>query len=296
MPASDPQEPEVETNVERAAESSIAHVAVKPPAFDEQSAARWFKILESMFFNAKITTSRTMFHHALANLPVGVVNRLTDSTIDNANYDELKKSILNIFNKSAPELFESIVGRNNISMTKPTLFLNEIRKVGQQLGLNDDFLKIKFLKGLPDTIRPIIVAKKDITLDEMAHAADCIMEYEAGQAVNVYAVDAPKPQRKENWSSNRSTNNYPNNYSNNRNFKTDHAYQHTRINYSVDSVPIGVRSFHENQRPKVCRAHLFFGDNARNCKPWCILRNNSVNMLPNSRVGSRSNSPARSEN
>ena len=279
MPASDPQEPEVETNLERAAESSIAHVAVKPPAFDEQSAARWFKILESMFFNAKITTSRTMFHHALANLPVGVVNRLTDSTIDNANYDELKQSILNIFNKSAPELFESIVSRNNISMTKPTLFLNEIRKVGQQLGLNDDFLKIKFLKGLPDTIRPIIVAKKDIS-----------------QAVNVYAVDAPKPQRKESWSSNRSTNNYSNNYSNNRNFKTDHAYQHTRINYSVDSVPIGVRSFHENQRPKVCRAHLFFGDNARNCKPWCILRNNFVNMLPNSRVGSRSNSPARLEN
>ena len=82
------------------------------------------------------------------------------------------------------------------------------------------------------------------------------MEYEAGQAVNVFEMDTPKHQRKENWSSNRSTNNYSND---NRHFMTDNTYQHSHINYSVDSVPIGVRSFHENQTPKVCRACLFFG-------------------------------------
>ena len=36
------------------------------------------------------------------------------------------------------------------------------------------FWKLNFLKGLPDSIRPIIASKGDIFLDEMAHAADSI--------------------------------------------------------------------------------------------------------------------------
>ena len=133
--------------------------------FDEQSASRWSKIREPINNDiSHYVPSRTGY------LLVGVANRLSDESIENANYEELKKSILDVFNKSAPELFESIVGRNNISMTKATLYINEIRKIGQLLGLNDYFLKTKFMKGLPDTIRPI--SKNDIILVEMTHAAD----------------------------------------------------------------------------------------------------------------------------
>ena len=135
-----------------AAQSNIAgigHVAVKPPAFEENSVSKWFKILESMFYTARISVSATKFHHALSHLPLNVVTRLDDDMIDDKDYDKLKSTLISMFSKSTPELFDSLIDKNKICFSKPTVYLHEIRKLGQQLNLNDDFLKIKFLKGLP---------------------------------------------------------------------------------------------------------------------------------------------------
>ena len=35
------------------------------------------------------------------------------------------------------------------------------------------------------------------------------------------------------------------------------------------AIPIGLRPFSPDQRPRVCRRHLYFGENSRTCKPWC---------------------------
>ena len=59
---------------------------------------------------------------------------------------------------------------------------------------------------------------------------------------------------------------------------------------------MGVRSFNAQQKPKVCRYNLYYGHKARKCKPWCILNNNSVTTLPNSRPASRSSSPSIANN
>ena len=57
-------------------EPQIAHVSFKPPVFDETSASKWFRIVESMFATSRITVSATKFNHVLGNLPIGVVNKL----------------------------------------------------------------------------------------------------------------------------------------------------------------------------------------------------------------------------
>ena len=179
---------------EDAAQSNIAgigHVAVKPPAFEENSVSKWFKILESMSYTVRISISATKFHHALSHLPLNVVTRSDNDIIDEKDYNKLKSTLISMFSKSTPELFDSLIDQNEICFSKPTIYLHELRKLGQQLNLNDDFLKIKFLKGLPDNIRPIIVAKENMTLDEMACAADCIMDYEAGKGNSVFSVNGP---------------------------------------------------------------------------------------------------------
>ena len=309
------------------AESSpnIGSVSVKPPAFEEQSVSKWFMILESMFFTARISVSATKFHHTLSHLPLSVVTRLDDGLIEQKDYDQLKKTLIGLFSKSTPELFEELIDKTKISFSKPTVYLHEIRKLGKQLGLSDDFLKIKFLKALPDTIRPIIVAKENISLDEMAQAADCIMEYEAGKGSSVFSVGAlsrtdygnasngsssdPRQSRDydnhnqpryNSYSHNRGSSNAvkPRDYSSHssRNNYGNHSiqsrsYSNVRVNYFSDDIPPNVRSFHENQRPRVCRSHIYFGDYAKNCKPWCILKSNDLPMQPNSRNASRSSSP-----
>ena len=259
--------------------------------------------------------------------------RLGTPAIDEKDYDKLKSTLISMFSKYSPELFDSLIDKNKICFSKPTVYLHEIRKLGQQLNLNDDFLKIKFLKGLPDNIRPIIVAKENMTLDEMARAADCIMDYEAGKGSSVFSVSGPPrvnygdvsfsnsrqpihnsfPQnrgnsnfepdnvQRRNYSGNFQprNNSYDsgrnNSYDNVRNSSYDNArqnsYDNVRPNYFSDGIPANVRSFHENQRPRVCRSHIYFGNHARNCKPWCILKSNDLPMQPNSRNASRSSSP-----
>ena len=138
-----------------------------------------------MFFTSRISISATKFHHALIHLPLNLVTRLDNDIIDEKDYDKLKSTQISKFSKSTPELFDSLVNKNKICFSKPTVYLHEIRILGQQFNLNDDFLKIKFLKGLSDNIRPIIVAKENMTLDEMARAPDCIMDYEAGKGNSV---------------------------------------------------------------------------------------------------------------
>ena len=309
-------------------EVAVHAVSVKPPAFEEHSAGKWHKILESMFFTAKITTSATKFHHALSNLPLSVVNRLPDEIIDSKDYDLLKKNIIALYAKSTPELFESLVEKNKICFSKPSVYLNEIRKLGQQLGLTDDFLKIKFLKGLPDSIRPIIVSKEDISLDEMAHAADCIMAYEAGKGSSVHNINVPAPDNNyvagnsgydnnnANFTPVNSNKNYDNRNFGNTSFSGNQQFPRQsrgRANYSnsnfgqqrqqprqssdnfpdyfSDSIPNNVKAFHSNQRPRVCRAHIYFGNFARTCKPWCILKSPELSIQPSSRPASRSSSP-----
>ena len=282
-------------------QETAAHVAVKPPAFDENSVARWFKILESMFITSKISTTQTKFHHTLSNLPVNVANKLTDAVIDSANYETLKKALVAQFTKPTPELFENLISSNKIAFTKPTEYLIEIRKIGEQLNVNEDFLKIKFLKSLPDHIRPIIVSKESLSLDEMAHAADCIMEYEAGVVGEACASVSHSNRRagsrrqsesnyndELNYNSRPNYNSEPNynsrpNYNGGPNFDTRSRAQ---PKYNDQSIPYNVRAFHGSQRPQVCRAHLYFGNNAKYCKPWCIMADKRLPMRPNSRSAS----------
>ena len=58
-----------------------AAVTVKPPPFYETSVIRWFTIVESQFVLAKITVASIKFHHILSNLPLRVINQVSDEVI-----------------------------------------------------------------------------------------------------------------------------------------------------------------------------------------------------------------------
>ena len=259
-----------------------AAVAVKPPPFDETSVTRWFIILESQFALANISVSSTKFHHVLANLPVRIINQLDDTVVTSQDFDKLKQALLTLFTKSKPELFDSLVNQNNIMCDKPSTYLREIQRIGQQLGVDNEFLKLKFLKTLPNNIRPIVVAHDDGTssLEELARVADTML------AFNVPSTNTSSVNTTQVNNANRGPNA---NVKVKGNYNVQNKGDST---YSKMNVPEGVRAFPDGQRPQVCRYHLYYGSKARSCKRWCILSSTSHNVLPSSRPPSRSSSPA----
>ena len=56
-----------------------------------------------------------------------------------------------------------------------------------------------------------------------------------------------------------------------------------RINKSNSTFALGIRVFHEKQRPFVCREHINFGFIAKNCKKWCTTKSPNLPLIHNSR-------------
>ena len=267
-----------------------AAVAVKPPIFDETPVTRWFTVVESQFILAHITISSTKFHHILSNLPLKVINQLSDEVISSSNYEQLKKALISLFTRSKPELFDSLVNKNKIMCDKPSTYLRELRKIAAQLSVDDSFVKLKFLNALPSNIRPLLVTYDDSTsLEELARVAETLLAYGSNNKndnnnTNVSVVKS------------RSSPSYVSGNSDKFQRGSNSGVPRQDYAYSSSNIPLGVRAFHDSQRPKVCRYHLYYGDKAKSCKRWCILSSTSSNILPDSRPSSRSPSPSTRHN
>ena len=146
------------------AQPATTHVSVKAPPFDENTVSRWFLLLESQFDLARITSSETKFHHALSNLPIRASNQLDDSVVTSKDYDTLKTTVIALFTKPKPELFDSLINQHKIMFSKPSTYLRDIRRIGTQLGVDDQFLKLQFLKSLPDNILGQLLLPRMMTI------------------------------------------------------------------------------------------------------------------------------------
>ncbi|XP_076030365.1 uncharacterized protein LOC143018661 [Oratosquilla oratoria] len=250
-----------------------AVVAICPPQFDESSPARWFLLLEAQFCLSNVTVPLTKFYHALSHLPNRVLNQLYDDVVNSGYYERLKKALTDVLTRSPPELFDALVHQNNIMYDKPATLLRELRTIGKQLGVDDDFIRLKFLRAVPSYIRPLLVTHAG-PLDELAHVAETFMAHGHGnKGISVSSVNKPVPRAPHSDSAPVFRSGNPT----------------TRGSASTTSS-IGLTPFYEGQRQRVCRYHIFYGNSARSCKMWCILPSTSDNVLPSSRPNLRPNS------
>ena len=249
------------------------HVSIKPPPFMETAVDGWFSIFDAQFFLQKITSSQTKFYHVLAALPPDTISRLSPSTLQSKNFEELKNAVVELYEKTKPELFEKLISTTTMT-GRPSLFLSELREIAAKVGVGDDLVRHKMLQALPPTIGTVLGAQKELTLTQLGKLADELVPLDR---VNCFAASSTSVSECKD------------------SFRKRESNPHT--------LPVGLRPFHHDQRPKVCRAHLYFGRKAKYCKPWCEWpnRNSSLNMQPSSRTGSPSRpsstpSPTRSEN
>lgn len=213
--------------------TSTNAVTVKPPAFMASNPSAWFIILEAQFHLAGISNTSTKFYHALAALPVEVVSKLYSTDLTSTDYDDLKKKILNLHEASKPEIFENFLREKPLT-GKPSHFLVEMQHLAAKAGVGEDLVRHKFQQALPSNIAPIIATQKSTPLNDLGKLADELYSFSS----NDVAI---------------------NHVSHNRTSRSD---LHVRKN--KDLIPFSV-----DQRPKICRAHIFFADRAKSCRSWC---------------------------
>lgn len=251
-------------------EQAMAITVVKTPAFSEASTTTWFMILEAQFTIRKITSSKTQFCHAISELPVAVLERVSRDVMQSENYEDLKKAIIAFYESSKPELFEKLM--SSTAMTgRPSAYLREMQLVAAKIGFGEDLIRHKFLQALPSSISPALATQQTLSLTQLGSMADELLPL-ARQINNVQDVcNIQNPNQRSVPNSNQRT-------APNKEF--------------TNSTPYGLRPFKENQRPTICRAHIYYNDKAKTCKPWCRYPDKSgCRIAPNSRNAS----PARSE-
>ena len=253
-----------------AADESINHVSIKPPMFMEDNVQAWFSIMEAQFSIAKITVKETKFYHVLASLPPNIVTPITQSTLDSKDYDVLKGAVLSTYEKSKPELLDKLMS-STIMTGRPSIYLNELLSLSTKIGAGDDIVRHKFISALPNSISPIIASQGDLDFLRLGKMADELLIHMNRQESSQAHVNQLSSQAQQNRHSTS-----------------------TNAARSSQQIPYGLRPFNKDQKPKVCRAHLWFGEKAKYCKPWCKWpnKNNSIQIQPSSRPSS----PARNNN
>ena len=247
--------------------AAVQQVSVKVPPFMETAVPAWFKIMEAQFHLARIVSSQTKFYHALSSLPPDVITRVPAAAIEDEDYPKLKDAIISSYEQTKPELFERLISTTTMT-GRPSIFLQDISNAAKKLGITDDLVRHKFVQALPSSISPVVATQKELSLQQLGKLADELMPLAQSQCLAVQ----PEVTSKSPSSSTSSTRTY-------------------------SSIPTGIRPFNSNQRPVVCRAHIYFGEKARTCKPWCRWPNKkNTSMLPSSRPSSPAPASNNSEN
>ncbi len=255
---------------------SVHRVAVKVPPFYRRNVSAWFRTLESQLKLGRITSSDTKFHHLVSHLPEDIAALLlSDKTPE--NYELLKEEVLRAVEKTKQEKINDLFDITDIGDERPSIFVRKLVSKMEQCGLNanDDEITQKLLRCLPPNVATPLRAFQDLPPKRVAAIADSmVINYSPQPTVNAVS-NAHRGARPGPTS----------------NFKSRGA--------SEEQMPQGIAPFHPGQRPRICRAHIYYGFKARTCRTFCQfpkgLRNpRLLNDLEKTPPQSRSQSRDRS--
>lgn len=235
---------------------------VKPPTFCESSAIGWFVVLEAQFHLKGITKTNTKFYTALSALPPNLVTNIPSEVLEREDYEELKNKVCE---QTKPKMFEKLLQKTTVT-GRPSLYLQELQSLARSAGIGEcqGFIRHKFLSSLPHTISPAIAAQTTLPFTQLGSLADELLLIHNNYCNTTQNQSSPKPSM---------------------------GHRNSRSHSFV--LPMGLRPFYADQKSKICRAHIYFADKARSCKPWCKYPSNSnCKMEPSSRP----TSPAPFEN
>ena len=261
--------------------ASAHHVAVKPPPFMETAVPGWFAIMEAQFQLAKIANDETKFYHTLAALPPTTISKLDPATLNEHKFEKLKTAVKELYEKSKSELFDELISKVQLT-GRPSHFVMELQELAGKVGVGDDLVRHKLFQSLPPAVGAVLAAQHGRTLHQLGKLADELMPLLQTSCLATPAQALlPQPFQPQQ-----------------RRFESSEAYHQQQDRGATSrpvpqqsmggrALPLGLKPFYKDQRPQICRAHLYFGAEARTCKPWCRWpQKRHVTMQPSSRRAS----------
>jgi len=267
--------------------ASMSHVSLKPPPFYHKSPSTWFRQMESQFHLSKITNTATKFHHVLAALPEQIACDVPLDGIDE-DYSALKKAVIDSLSANKHELIDQALSAVPLGDKRPTAYVNELKRKFAEVGLapEDAIIRSRLLSALPANIRAALVGHDKESLESFARIADSMMAV-AGIQNTPYHVGHVGADNRFRGDPGNNAYNANSSYNGNNG---NNAYNASNAN----NRRTGYRPFYRDQRPKVCNAHIFYGERARTCRHWCRWPNKPQHILQRGEktpAQSRSNSP-----
>ena len=224
----------------------VQRVAIKVPPFYRRNTSAWFKTLESQFKLARITSEETRFHYLVANLPEDIAALLlTESTQE--HYSDLKAEVISAVEKTKQEKINDLFDITDIGDDKPSIFLRKLitKMENCNITATNDELTQRLLRCLPASVSTPLRAFQDLSPHRIAAIADSML---------INTVPTPPPAMPS---------------ASLHQVKSSFVHHCDSDQNSSGRPNRGLQPFHEGQRPKICRAHIFYGSNARSCRPWC---------------------------
>jgi len=139
------------------------------------------------------------------------------------------------------------------------------------------------LNAIPTQAQVTLVGHQNLELEAFGAVADSILEI-LPHNVNHIESTASTASNQASQANNTSQSSHCKSQ-----FQSNNKQHYTKRN-----VNYGTEPYFEGQRQRICRAHLYFADRARSCKPWCKWPGAKPNIIdPSSRPNSRGSSPVR---
>ena len=234
--------------------ATVNAASVKLPAFWSGNPEVWFKQVESNFATRKITVQLTKFDYVIQALDNSTAERVQSiilSPPEDDPYDELKRTLIDIFGKSQAEKDQEILDFNGLGDKKPSEFLQNILNLN---AVPKTLLKAVFLAQLPSEVRRILALSGKTDVKDLAKEADKIMEVSKLTGdLQVSAVGGShKPLRRK-----------PSRHHKNR--------SETETTPKNRSEPQTTHDQDWPLLPGLCKYHSKFGMRARSCLQPCKL-------------------------
>lgn len=223
-------------------------VSIKLPEFWPEDPEVWFVRIESQFALRGITKDETMFDYvvsALDNNTATEIKAVLLSPPPTEKYKTIKEALVSTFSKSQTEKDQELLSLSGLGDKKPTTLLRKIRNLNNDA---DTLRRAIFLNLLPIETRAVLAGQNISDLDELAQAADRIMEVKQFGCASV--VSDTQEVNKVSARIKSSGNNFQN------------KFQDWKKNWK--QVPGGL-----------CAFHSFFGETARKCEAPCSIPGNA---------------------
>jgi hypothetical protein len=175
----------------------VNEVKVKLPNFWTHKPKLWFAQAESQFDITGIKSDGTKYGYVLSMLDTATASLVEDCILNppsDDKYGKLKAELIKKLSISRPQEIRQLLNGEELGDRKPTVFLQHLRSLAGSTT-DEGILRELWLRRLPLEVQRILIAHKDLDLEQVAEIADAILEASSSDSAPVaFAVsNTPSP-------------------------------------------------------------------------------------------------------